>query len=245
MTVSTFVELRGITIEEIGVAPVSILCWGRKLTGALAELMGASPCENWLYPERSPLYSGEVEGHPVSICHVPVGAPGTIMIMEEMIACGANALLGFGTCGSLRPEAPIGTCIIPNNCLSEEGTSSHYIEPGTELAPDPRLVEALRESCEREGLSPLQGKIWSTDAPYRELVSKIKEYGERGVLGVDMETSAMYALGKFRDVDVCNLLIVSDEDWDHFNPGTSTVNFREPRERAKRALINAIPSIQL
>jgi len=44
----------------------------------------------------------------------------------------------------------------------------------------------------------------------RETEEKVRTYAQRGVLGVDMETSAMYALGIFRGVEVCNLLTVSD-----------------------------------
>ena len=47
----------------------------------------------------------------------------------------------------------------------------------------------------------------------RETLDKITNYHNQGVLGVDMETSAMYTLGQVRNVEVCNLLVVSDELW--------------------------------
>jgi purine-nucleoside phosphorylase len=48
--------------------------------------------------------------------------------------------------------------------------------------------------------------------------SKIAAFRQQGVLGVDMETSAMYALGKFRGVQVCNLLVISDEVHSEWKP---------------------------
>ena len=240
MLIDWYVEQQGLTVEALGVAPVVVLSWSRRVVESLAEAAGAQPAQHWLYREQYPLYRGEVEGSPVSFAHVPVGAPGTAMIMEEMIACGARAFLGLGLAGSLQTEAPIGTLLIPTHCAREEGTSAHYFDSEVTVGPSERLVRLLLKACGKEGLKALAGPHWTTDAPYRELVSKIETFREQGVLGVDMETSAMYALGQVRGVEVCNLLVVSDELWHDWRPAFGSPELREATRGAERVVLRAL-----
>ena len=187
--------------------------------------------------DRHPFFKGQVDGLDVSLAHLPVGAPGTVMMMEEMIACGARTIIGLGWAGSLQPTAPIGSFLIPTSCISEEGTSAHYLDGDVSLTPDEVLVQALETAARDEGAQVTKGPLWTTDAPYRELRSKVQAYRSQGVLGVDMETSAMYALGLFRRVSVCNLLVVSDELGDEWRPAFGTPQLRAANEKAKRAVL--------
>ena len=160
--------------------------------------------------------------------------------MEVMIACGAKVFLGLGWAGSLQPQAPVGSFLIPRECVREEGTSAHYVADDVEVVPDEELVRALEAAAEMEAVEVLMGAHWTTDAPYRELCGKIDVYRARGVMGVDMETSAMYALGQFRGVRVCNLLVVSDEVWGEWKPAFRTTELREATEQAQRVIIRAL-----
>jgi len=240
MLIDWYVEQQGLTVEALGVAPVVVLSWSRRVVESLAEVAGAQSAQHWLYGEQYPLYRGEVAGNPVSFAQMPVGAPGTVMIMEEMIACGARVFLGLGLAGSLQPEAPIGTLLIPTHCIREEGTSAHYLDLEVTVGPSERLVRLLLKACKEEGLKVLAGPHWTTDAPYRELVSKIKAFREQGVLGVDMETSAMYAVGQVRGVEVCNLLVVSDELWREWQLAFGSPELREAMKGAERAVLRAL-----
>jgi uridine phosphorylase len=232
-TIANFTTRLGISIEQMGIAPLVVVSWGRRVVEILAENSGAEQCVQWPYADRQPLHSGQVGGKRVSFVQLPVGAPGTVMIMEELIACGVHTFIGLGWAGSLQEAAPIGTLIIPTECLSEEGTSRHYFNPTVEYQPDMRLAEALETAACERGFSTLCGLQWTTDAPYRESRSKVEAYRKLGVLGVDMETSAMYALGMYRKVRVCNLLVISDELGKDWNMAFGT-------ERLKEATIQAI-----
>jgi len=85
--------------------------------------------------------------------------------------------------------------------------------------------------------------IVTTDAPYRELISKIEAYGRQGVLGVDMETSAMYALGQVRYVDVCNLLVVSDELSHEWRPAFGQTELLQALQRAQRVVLRCLTKL--
>jgi uridine phosphorylase len=238
MVLESATEALGLRVEQLGVAPVVVLAWSLRVVRSLAATVGAVLSEHWIYHERHPLYTAVAGGQRIAIAHVPVGAPGTITMMEEMIAAGARVFWGLSSAGSLQPDVPIGACIIATAALSEEGTSAHYVAAGTPLAPDPCLPGIAEQSCDAEGLAARSGPVWTTDAPYRETRAKIVAYQQRGILGVDMETSAMYALGQVRGVSVCNLLVVSDEPWREWRLGGPV--FDEARARAVNAVLRCV-----
>ena len=55
------------------------------------------------------------------------------------------------------------------------------------------------------------GKIWTTDAVYRETREKVERYQKQGVLAVEMEISALFSVAQFRQVELGAMLVVSDE----------------------------------
>jgi len=217
-----------------------VISWGRDVIQSLAEAAAATPCEHWPYRERQPLFTGKLGRNPVSLVQLPVGAPGTVMFMEELIACGANTFLGLGWAGSLQRCAPVGTLLLPTACIREEGTSPHYFPDEVVLAPDSDLVGLLEAAADAVGVQTLKGPLWTTDAPYRETRTKISAYRAQGVLGVDMETSAMYALGLYRQVRVCNLLVVSDELWHEWRVAFGTDELREATQVAERIILRCL-----
>lgn len=70
---------------------------------------------------------------------------------------------------------------------------------------------------EKCGYPHVCGKIWTTDAIYRETTDAIRSYRELGCVGTDMEYSALLAAAKFRDVRFVQFLYGADslsgEEW--------------------------------
>lgn len=240
MSVEYSLSQRNITTEHLNVAPVTVVSWFPNVIGTLAQRTGAVQSENWFYGSRYPLYTAVIGGYKVSFAMLPVGAPVTVMMMEEMIACGVKSFMGIGYAGGLQRDTTVGSFIIPTSCIVEEGTSSHYMHSGVAVCPSPHLVEILKESCREQEVQVFSGKHWTTDAPYRELLSKIEAYRQHGVLGVDMETSAMYVLGWHRTVDVCNLLIVSDELFHEWRPAFGTPELNLANDEAVDVILGAL-----
>jgi nucleoside phosphorylase len=168
-----------------------------------------------------------------------LGAPQAAMVMEKIIALGAKRICLFGWCGSLQPDLNIGDLVIPLHALAEEGTSGHYPigkrKPGT----DQKLNRILEGILDQEGLPFRKGTVWTTDAPYRETVSKVKTYQEKGVLAVEMEMSALMTLAAYRSVELSGLLVVSDELFDlKWHRGFSSPVFKKRCELAGNLLLD-------
>lgn len=233
-----------VSIDQLGLTPTVIGSWNASTVKSLAKAIGAKRSPSWWWGPRFPLYTGKVSGREISIVNLPLGAAATALVMEELIACGARVFIGLGYAGSIQPEAPIGTCFIPTSCIREEGTSPHYLSGEEGLRPSQRLVRSLEKARVRKGVVAYTGPIWTTDAPYREMVTTIEEYRLRNVLGVDMETSAMYALGVYRNVEVCNFLVVSDELWRDWKPAFGSPELKHAIREAEGTVLDAVGTLR-
>jgi uridine phosphorylase len=138
-----------------------------------------------------------------------VGAPMAVMALEKLIALGANTIILYGWCGSLQTSLQVGDILLPTGFLSEEGCSPHYplaAKPDME----PKLLEELQNTLQ-DTYRVHQGKIWTTDAPYRETRDKVDRFSQQGIMAVDMECSALCTVAAFRGVRFAAVLFVSDE----------------------------------
>ena len=178
-----------------------------------------------------------------TICGPFIGAPQAVMGTEKLIALGARRLWILGWCGSLQPSLRIGDLVIPMNAISEEGTSQHYPIPSKEPHTDHELNQILQTTLQSKGQSYTMGKVWTTDAPYRETHAKIKAYQGQGVLAVEMEMSALMAVAIFRAVKLAGLLVVSDELFDlTWHAGFKNSVFKAKRQWASEMLLGILAS---
>ncbi|UCE43269.1 MAG: nucleoside phosphorylase [Candidatus Aminicenantes bacterium] len=140
-----------------------------------------------------------------------IGASSAVIGLEHLIASGAEEILILGFCGSLNPDFSAFDVVSINKAYSEEGTSKHYIARKKVFHPSNPLRQSIESRLVEWNLPFLQGFTVSTDAPYRETKSWLKEKQNNGIDVVDMEASAIFALGEYHDIMTAALMIVSDE----------------------------------
>jgi len=170
-----------------------------------------------------------------------IGAPQAVMGLEKMIALGARRIWVTGWCGSLQPDLVIGDLVDPVDALEDEGTSQHYPLSGKAPRADEGLRASLASALKRRERSPRSGRLWSTDAVYRETRGKVQALGRAGVLAVDMEISALLTVAAYRGVRLAALLAVSDELFDlTWRPGFSSRALRDGSEAAVKAILEAV-----
>jgi uridine phosphorylase len=176
----------------------------------------------------------------VAVARSPIGAPAAAVTMEEMAALGCRTLLSFGACGSLLPDLRIGDLVLPTFAFSDEGTSRHYGKVSG-LRPDASLLRATAAVCHRRGIPTRPGGTWTTDAVYRESRARARHLVARGVVAVEMEAAALWAVARHRKVRTASLFVVSDElggkEW---NTGFHDPRFLAGKKRARRLLVEVI-----
>ena len=185
-----------------------------------------------LYMSR--LYVVSSDGMRFSIVGPLVGAPYAAIILETLIAGGVGKIVFWGWCGAVSSKVKIGDIIVPNGSIIDEGTSRHYQADFASVAePSSEMTKKIKGALTRHRLGFHEGTVWTTDAIFRETRATVEQFQSQGVLAVEMETSALFAVGKYRAVKVGALLVVSDElatfTW---KPGFKDQRFKQSRRQA-------------
>jgi purine-nucleoside phosphorylase len=189
-----------------------ILCPVGPLTALMARTHGAK--KKWMPFEPARVYTINLKGRRVSLVGPAMGAPAATFVLERLIAAGAKRVIMLGLCGSIRREVKIGHLVVPMGAGIEEGVSRHYVSNTKKAYPGGGALEAVREAVKNSGKSFHQGPVWTIDAVFRETKKKVLQYGERGILAVEMEASALFTVAAYREIELAALLVVSDELFD-------------------------------
>lgn len=139
-----------------------------------------------------------------------IGAPAAVIHLEEFIEWGVPRFISVGTAGGLQESLRIGDLVLCERAIRDEGCSHHYLKPSKYAYASPQLTERTREALRSRGLKFTSGTSWSIDAPYRETIAEVRRYRRDGVLAVDMEAAALFAVAAFRRVQVASLFSISD-----------------------------------
>lgn len=163
-----------------------------------------------------PVYRVQWQGRDVGLFHSLMGGAGTVCLMESLIARGAKAFLYYGNCGVLNKEIAAGHLILPTAAYRDEGTSYHYL-PISDYVEIPTYKQ-LAQIMDSLHLPYVNGKVWTTDAFYRETRSNMEKRKADGCIAVDMECASAMAAGQFRGVPVYQFFYADDcldgEKWD-------------------------------
>lgn len=235
-------SLHGRTLEEARLPSTLIATFHASVYRDLVAATNAEQAPQ-TPPEVMNVAQGKIGERPVALRKLGVGAPAAVAVLEELIVLGVRDILVVGTGSSLQPTLPIGSYIIPTSAIREEGTSFHYAPAGSELAPDATLAQTLAEAVVALGGVVTFGPVWTTDAPYREMRSKVAAYGAMGALAVEMETSALFALAQFRGVRLAQLITISDEIFHEWRPGFHSTELRASQKLMAQAALQAAAAL--
>ena len=176
----------------------------------------------------------------VVVARSPIGAPAAVITMEEMAALGCRTFLTFGACGSLVPDLVIGDLVLPTFAISDEGTSRHYGK-ARRLRPNGNVRRAIAATLEDRSHQFRSGGTWTTDAVYRESRARARQLVSLGVIAVEMEAAALWAVAQHRSVRAASLFVVSDElSGKEWKPGFEAPKFFAGKRRARRLLLDVI-----
>ena len=157
------------------------------------------------------LYSLSETSTPIGVMgNFGFGAPVAVTLSEVLIAAGVKRMINIGVAGTLQKHIDIGDIVVCEKAIRDEGTSYHYLEPDTYAYPHPELTGQIKKILAKNGMEYFTGPSWTIDAPYRETIAEVLKYQEEGVLTVEMEASALFALGVHRNIEVGAIFTISD-----------------------------------
>ncbi len=138
-------------------------------------------------------YTGEYKGKRVSVMASGMGQPSIGIYSYELFNFfDVENIIRVGTCGSYSPELHARDIIIAMGACTNGNYAAQYHLPGT-FSPiaDFNLVRRAAEECEKLGVNYRVGNIFSSDTFYEDDNSGMT-WAKMGVLGVEMESAALY-----------------------------------------------------
>jgi len=141
------------------------------------------------------------DGTTIGIVGFAVGAPFAVLVAEQLFASGCRYLISITSAGQIAELRKPPYAVLIDRALRDEGTSFHYLPPDAGdfvSAPDPALLDRVEAAVRRRDITLHRGATWTTDAPYRETAAAVAAARAQGVLAVEMEAAALYALATAR-----------------------------------------------
>ena len=138
-------------------------------------------------------YTGYYKGKRVSVMASGMGQPSIGIYSYELFNFyGVESIIRVGSCGSFSPELHARDIIVAMGACTNGNYASQYNLPGT-FCPiaSYELVRKAADECEKAGVNYRVGNILSSDMFYDDANSGM-DWAKMGVLGVEMESAALY-----------------------------------------------------
>ncbi len=165
-------------------------------------------------------YTGTYKGRPVTVMASGMGQPSIGIYSYELFNFyDVDAIIRVGSCGAFHPDLHVRDIVIAMGACTNSYYASQFGMPGT-FAPiaDFDLVRRAADLCEKRGVNYKVGNIFSSDTFYNAAGTDM-EWAKMDVLGVEMESAALYCNAAWAKKKALCICTVSD-------------NFLNPEENA-------------
>lgn len=164
------------------------------------------------------IYSGFLEGAPVSAVSTGIGGPSTAIALEELIALGAHTFLRIGTCGSLQPHVKHGDAVISMAAIRDEGTTQQYVPIEYPAVANVELVSQLIAASQEAGITFHAGITHCKDSFFSEIpeytahpsLTELRwaTWQRAQAVATEMEAAVLFILSSLRSCRAAALLSV-------------------------------------
>jgi purine-nucleoside phosphorylase len=204
--------------------------------GALSDVRQVNAVRNML------AFTGTWQGKPVSVMGSGMGMASISIYAHELFAeFGVQRIVRIGTCGALHEHMALGDLVLAT-AASTDSAMNRQRFGGWDYAPagDFDMLLAVHEGAGAAGLRVHSGEVFSTDFFYHPDPDFVSRLTAMGILALDMETAALYALARAHGRRAATLLTVSDvlHTARHFTPEERQAAFGAVADVVLGALLN-------
>lgn len=157
-------------------------------------------------------YTGTYKGKQVSVMGSGMGMPSIGIYSYELYKFyGVETIIRIGSCGSYQENVKVRDVIIAQNACTDSNWGAQYNLGGTFSAGSTyQLIEDAVKVCKEKGVNYHVGSILSADVFYGVDGEGWKKWAQMGVLGVEMESYALFCNAAYLGKKAACLLTVSD-----------------------------------
>lgn len=175
-------------------------------TGFLEEPRQVNSVRNML------AYTGGWRGRPVSIMGSGMGMPSISIYAHELFTrFGVQRIARVGTCGGLLEDMHLGDLVLATAASTDSAMNRLRFHGWDHAAAaDFGMLQAVASRARQAGLAVRSGPVFSTDYFYHPDPDFIARVTAMGMLALDMESAALFALADQLGRRAMTLLTVSD-----------------------------------
>ncbi|SHF24321.1 AMP nucleosidase [Marinitoga hydrogenitolerans DSM 16785] len=137
------------------------------------------------------------------------GASNAASNAEFLINFNINLLLRIGTVGALTNTLKVGDVINIIAGIKGEGVTKYYLPEQIPAMANIKLFKSLGSYLESR-MTIVDGIVFTTAARFKENIEELKKMVQYNVIGIEMETAAIFGVGLDRGIPAGALCIVSD-----------------------------------
>lgn len=123
---------------------------------------------------------------------------------------GVKYVIIIGTIGGLHPELHPHDIVLPQIAIQEDGVSHWYVEKSVLLRSDQMVNETIEQELEKNQQQVHKGNIISVPSMLCETTELINFWSSSNIYGVDLETSAVFAVAHKFGIPYAGMLYVID-----------------------------------
>ena len=157
-------------------------------------------------------FTGTYKGKPVSIMGSGMGMPSISIYAHELYDYyGVNQIIRVGTCGGLLADMQIGDLVMANSASTDSAMNRQRFDNWDFAASaDFGLLRRVHDKAAEKGVKIRTGNVFASDFFYHPDEAFIEKVQKMGILALDMESAALYALAHQHGKRALTILSVSD-----------------------------------
>ena len=143
--------------------------------------------------------------------HFPsYGGLRTANSLEQLYTLGIKKIYAIGLAGGLQDFLKIEDFVLLEGSVRGDGVSRYYVPNEFPSIADFSLVSQLKSKLDSVNEKFYTGLSFGTDALYRENSTLITFLKKLGVLSIDLESSALFAISRKLGLKACWIGVISD-----------------------------------
>jgi uridine phosphorylase len=198
-------------IPRSGLPPHAVVVGDPARAATLGALLDGA--EEVSYHREYRVFRGSWKGLPVTVASHGVGAPGAILLFQELADAGVRTFLRFGTAGAMKPEIGDGDLVIAEAAVRDDGVTQQLLPPEYPAVCAPEAVFALQRAARDADVPHHRGIVW-TRAAFQPGLIPLNAYDGAGLAAIEMELSALLVTASLRGLVAGGVLVVDGANAD-------------------------------
>lgn len=156
-------------------------------------------------------FTGTWRGQPVSAMASGMGMPSAAIYITELFReYDVQSIIRIGTAGAMQPDLALRSVVVASAATTNSAMPPLIAGGPIDLLASPDLLDRCRHKAESAGIQVHEGTVFTSDIFYEPDDTSQQEQTAAGVLCVEMETAALYAIASLEGRRALSILTMSD-----------------------------------